>query len=98
MSTLTVIVLLVPFAWPAMVWGINRLAHPTKYPLGSRTIFVLSAASPLLALVAYALSQGSPTEAFHDPKLWAILLEIGVPASLITTAFAFWGRWLAVRS
>lgn len=97
MSKLTITVLLMPFFWLALVFGVNRLMNPNRYPIGSRTVLALSVISPLLTLIAYGLSEVGPLETFHDPKFWAIAVTIGAPASLIAAAFALWGRWLALR-
>lgn len=95
MSALTLMVLVMPPLWMASVWAINRFAVRNLLLRTIRAVFGLSAASPLLALVLWVaiegMGRGDPLGGFSDPKVLLILLQIGVPASLVTTLLAYWG-------
>jgi hypothetical protein len=95
MSATTVIVLIVPLVWLAAIWGINRFAVCQPPQQSIRAVFGLSATSPLLVILLYVIgwgvAQGNPFAGFHDPKVPAFLLLIGLPASLVAPVFAYWG-------
>lgn len=98
MGMLTVTVLASPFVWLLFVWSVNR--YSINEPRSIRwVVFGLTAASPFLALLAYFTVEAVRLGIVFDAKSMVILLEIGVPASLVSTIFAYWGSrgWNARR-
>jgi hypothetical protein len=95
MSALTLVVLAVPLVWIASIWAINRFAVHNLLQKAIRMVFGLSALSPLLILLIYVIvegmNRGRPLSGLSDPKVWAVLFAIGLPATLVATGLAYWG-------
>jgi hypothetical protein len=101
MSATTVIFLIVPVVWVALIWAGNFYAVRHMSRRSTSAWFAFSATSPILVISLYlagwGVAHGRPAAVFHDLKVPLILLQIGLPASLVATVFAWLGsrRWTA---